>query len=91
MTLLINYVMGKVQEVSLSLNKEFIIEKNYINGHWVESSNGKTLSVVNPANEEVIAQVPAGEKAEVELAAEAAKKRNLSAALFISPATTLSG
>ena len=73
MTLLINYVMGKVQEVSLSLNKEFIIEKNYINGHWVESSNGKTLSVVNPANEEVIAQVPAGEKADVELAAEAAK------------------
>ena len=35
---------------------------NYINGEFRPSSNGKTIDVVNPATEDVIAQVPASIK-----------------------------
>jgi len=36
--------------------------KNYINGSWVESKENHTVDVVNPANQEVMAEVPYGEK-----------------------------
>jgi malonate-semialdehyde dehydrogenase (acetylating) / methylmalonate-semialdehyde dehydrogenase len=36
------------------------ILKNYINGQWVESSEKKSIDVVNPANQEVLARVPYG-------------------------------
>lgn len=36
------------------------ILKNYINGKWVESRESSILDVVNPANQEVLAQVPFG-------------------------------
>lgn len=47
--------------------------KNYINGQWVESSSAETSNVVNPANYELLWQVPAGTKEDIELAADAAK------------------
>ncbi|MCH7409452.1 CoA-acylating methylmalonate-semialdehyde dehydrogenase [Belliella sp. DSM 111904] len=34
--------------------------KNFINGNWVTSSEPKTSSVINPATQEVLAQVPFG-------------------------------
>lgn len=34
--------------------------KNYINGKWEESHESSRLDVVNPANQEVLAQVPVG-------------------------------
>lgn len=34
--------------------------KNYINGRWIESHEKKTIDVVNPANQEVLAKVPFG-------------------------------
>ncbi|TKG93893.1 CoA-acylating methylmalonate-semialdehyde dehydrogenase [Puteibacter caeruleilacunae] len=36
--------------------------KNYINGSWIESKEQGTIDVVNPANQEVLAKVPYGEK-----------------------------
>ena len=36
--------------------------KNYIHGSWSESLEGETINVINPANQEVIAKVPFGEK-----------------------------
>ena len=36
--------------------------KNYINGSWIESKEKSTSNVVNPANQEVLAKVPFGEK-----------------------------
>ena len=36
--------------------------KNYIHGTWSESLEEETINVVNPANQEVIAKVPFGEK-----------------------------
>lgn len=38
------------------------ILKNYINGSWAQSSENETIDVVNPANQEVLAKVPFGDK-----------------------------
>ena len=50
-----------------------MITHNYINGEFRPSSNGKTIDVVNPATEEVIAQVPASTKEDVDAAVQAAR------------------
>ena len=44
----------------------------YINGRWVGAQHGKTFDVVNPATQDVIAQVPDGGPAEAHAAVEAA-------------------
>ncbi|MEX2140207.1 MAG: aldehyde dehydrogenase family protein [Pirellulales bacterium] len=46
----------------------------FIGGQWVPAASGKTFETVNPATEEVIADVAAGDKADVDLAAKAARK-----------------
>ena len=52
------------------------ILKNYINGSWTESREQQTANVVNPANQEVLAKVPYGEKTtlDVNLAVAAASE-----------------
>jgi len=52
------------------------ILKNYIHGKWTESYAQETADVVNPANQEILAKVPYGEKTEkdVGLAVAAAAK-----------------
>lgn len=42
--------------------------QNYINGQWVSSSATDYWNVVNPANQEVMAQVPVGTSADVDAA-----------------------
>lgn len=44
----------------------------FVDGQWRDSSGGERLKVVNPATEEVIAQVPRGTPYDVDLAAKAA-------------------
>src|SRR4051794_14276817 len=46
----------------------------FIGGQWVPAVSGKTFETVNPATEEVIAQVAEGDAADVDLAVEAARK-----------------
>lgn len=46
--------------------------QNYIAGRWVDSHSTEYAPVVNPANQEVLAQVPAGTASDVADAAEAA-------------------
>jgi aldehyde dehydrogenase (NAD+) len=46
----------------------------FIGGQWVPAASGKTFETVNPATEEVIADVAAGDAADVDLAAKAARK-----------------
>src|SRR5271169_4020646 len=46
----------------------------WIDGEWVEAQSGKTYTVVNPATEEEIAQVPLGGREEVDKAVKAARK-----------------
>lgn len=53
------------------INKE---HKLFIDGQWVNAVSGETLDVVNPANGRVCTQVPAGEKADVDLAVQAARR-----------------
>jgi phenylacetaldehyde dehydrogenase len=44
-----------------------------IDGKWVEAQGGKTFDVENPATQEIIAHVPAGDKADIDLAVAAAR------------------
>jgi acyl-CoA reductase-like NAD-dependent aldehyde dehydrogenase len=48
--------------------------KMWIGGKSVDAASGKTYKVVNPATEEEIAQLPLGDKADVDKAVEAARK-----------------
>ncbi|MFI5393972.1 MAG: aldehyde dehydrogenase family protein [Candidatus Binatia bacterium] len=45
-----------------------------IDGQWVEAASGKTLTTYDPATEEPLAEVPAGEKEDVDRAVRAARR-----------------
>ena len=45
----------------------------FINGEWTDAAGGETTQVINPATEEVIAEVPKGGEADVDRAVEAAR------------------
>jgi acyl-CoA reductase-like NAD-dependent aldehyde dehydrogenase len=45
----------------------------FINGEWRHASGGKTIDVVNPATEEVIAEVASAERSDVDAAVAAAR------------------
>jgi aldehyde dehydrogenase (NAD+) len=46
----------------------------FIGGQWVPAASGKTFETINPATEEVIADVAAGDREDIDLAAKAARK-----------------
>ena len=46
----------------------------FIGGKWVPAQSGKTFETINPATEEVIAQVAEGDEADVDLAVQAARQ-----------------
>ena len=48
--------------------------KILIDGKWHDSKSGKTFATINPATEEVIAQVAEGDAADIDLAVKAARK-----------------
>src|SRR4051794_9169743 len=45
----------------------------FINGDWFDATGSETMSVVNPATEETIAEVPKGAADDVDRAVEAAR------------------
>ena len=45
----------------------------FINGEWRDAASGKTLDVVNPATEEVIAAVPSADRSDIDAAVAAAR------------------
>ena len=47
--------------------------KNYINGKWCESRDPKLRDVINPADGQVLSQVPAGSKEDIDHAADCAQ------------------
>ena len=65
--------MATVTEPRRSVKKSFQT-KLLIDGQWRESLSGKTFETVNPATEEVIAQVSEGDAADIDLAVKAARK-----------------
>jgi succinate-semialdehyde dehydrogenase/glutarate-semialdehyde dehydrogenase len=50
------------------------LKRMYIDGKWSEADNGRTLGVINPATEDVVADVAYGGRAETRRALEAAHK-----------------
>jgi betaine-aldehyde dehydrogenase len=48
-------------------------QQMFIDGEWVDARSGETTSVINPATEEEIAQVPRGDAADVDRAVAAAR------------------
>jgi phenylacetaldehyde dehydrogenase len=48
--------------------------KLLIDGKWVEAKSGQTFPVEDPATEEIIAHVPAGDKADIDAAVAAARR-----------------
>jgi aldehyde dehydrogenase (NAD+) len=48
------------------------VRSNYINGTWIPSADPRGIDVVNPADQSVIDQVPAGHPADVDAAVQAA-------------------
>src|SRR5271166_674490 len=80
--------LGKMASVSASLESatrgakssaalEFLRsspKKLLINGKWVPSKSGKTFETLNPANEQVLALVAEGDKADVDEAVKHARK-----------------
>jgi len=49
-------------------------KKLLIDGQWVAAQTGQTFPVEDPATQEVIAHVPAGDKADIDLAVAAARR-----------------
>src|SRR2546430_297403 len=47
--------------------------QNYVSGQWVSSASGETFPVYDPSTEEVIAQVPSSNAADIDNAAKAAR------------------
>lgn len=47
--------------------------QHFINGQWTTSATTNTFATINPATEEVIAQLPAGNSDDINLAVEAAR------------------
>lgn len=50
------------------------LKRMYIDGQWCESDSGRTIAVVNPATEEVLAQAAYGGRSETRRALEAAQR-----------------
>ncbi|SDN31046.1 aldehyde dehydrogenase [Bacillus sp. OK048] len=50
-----------------------IYNKLFIGGEWVESTSGRMIDVINPATEEVWAQVPEGNEEDIDRAVRAAR------------------
>lgn len=48
--------------------------KILIDGKWVQAQNGQTFEVEDPATQEIIAHVPLGDKADIDLAVAAARR-----------------
>ncbi len=48
--------------------------QHFINGEWLDAEGGETMAVDDPATEEIIAQVPAGDERDVARAVETAKR-----------------
>ena len=46
----------------------------YIDGEWVQPNSNELIDVINPANEEVIGQITAGTKEDIDMAANAASE-----------------
>lgn len=66
--------MATVTEKKPGKKRRSFQTKMLIGGKWQDSRSGKTFETINPATEEVIAQVAEGDKEDIDLAVKAARK-----------------
>ena len=66
-----NYSPSLESTSHLKLKKKYDL---FIDGEWVKPSSGKYFKTVNPANEEVIAEIAYGNQEDVDKAVKAARK-----------------
>jgi betaine-aldehyde dehydrogenase len=59
--------------MSSSVKTEVRSYRNYVNGQWMASASGETLAVYDPSTEQVIADVSAANKADVDVAVKSAR------------------
>src|SRR5438067_5731625 len=72
MTKLPDEQMTKMCEVPMSITT--VMRKQlFINGEWRDAAGGKTIEVVNPATEEVIAEVASADRADLDAAVASAR------------------
>lgn len=65
------------RQIQLNKNVSSFIARQHkllINGQWMDSASGKTFETYNPATGEVLSNVAEGDKADVDLAVNAARK-----------------
>lgn len=62
----------------MAIRHETEVLRNFIDGNWVEASSADTFEVINPANDEVLARVPASSAEDVSLAVQAAGRAFIS-------------
>ncbi|MEO6268940.1 MAG: aldehyde dehydrogenase family protein, partial [Lautropia sp.] len=67
-----NEMLNHVSEADASVRLGPV--QQLIDGRWVDSASGDTLSVESPANRKVIAQLPRGGAEDVDRAVSAARK-----------------
>src|ERR1700741_5107754 len=61
--------LGKASKAFLAKQHRMLID-----GKWVDAQSGKTFEVEDPATQTVIAHAPSGDKADIDLAVEAARR-----------------
>jgi phenylacetaldehyde dehydrogenase len=62
-------LLGSALSGFLGQNRKILID-----GKWVQAQNGQTFEVEDPATQEIIAHVPLGDKADIDLAVAAARR-----------------
>jgi len=63
-----------VQEALTAVDRTYPPVRMYIDGDWTGGSSGRTVPVINPANEEVLGEVPLASIADLDVALAAADK-----------------
>lgn len=69
--------MTKAIDLLTPVARAFLTQREHkmlIDGMWVQSSSGDQMEVINPANEEIVARVPASNGADVDAAVRAASR-----------------
>lgn len=68
------YRLSALQKETPMATATAAVKRMYIDGKWCDADSGRTLGVINPATEDVLAEVAYGGRAEVRRALEAAQR-----------------
>jgi betaine-aldehyde dehydrogenase len=58
----------------MAMGVKVAVSQMFVNGEWVESASRKTLPVIDPSTEEVIAEVPDADATDIDRAVQAARQ-----------------